>query len=100
MSQTLEQRLYNGDRAREVLENEVFIAVFDGIESELTEAWKTSPVRDPAGREEIWRHLTALQKVKSSLVKSLETGKLAQLELKHQQTLRDRMKAGWGSLTA
>lgn len=99
MAKSLETRLYEGDRAKEVLENEVFQRVFADIESEVIESWKTSPARDQEGREKIWQYLMLLQKVKAHLTTTLETGKLAQLELQHQQSLADRVKAGWNSLT-
>lgn len=98
MSKTLEQRLYDGNRAREVLENEVFQQVFDDIELEVIESWKNSPVRDQEGREKIWQYLTLLKKVKSHLTTTLETGKLAQLDLQHKQSLYDKAKAGISSM--
>lgn len=96
MIKTLEQRLYEGNRAKEVLENEVFQAVFEDIQREVIETWTNSPARDQEGREKLWQYLTMLQKVKTQLTQSLETGKLAQLELQHKQSLWDRTKAGMG----
>ena len=63
---TLEQRLYEGDRAREVLENEAFIAAFDATEKEVIEQWTNSPARDVEGREKLWQYLMILRKVKAS----------------------------------
>lgn len=80
---TDEQRLHRGNRAREVLENEEFAAAFDAIEEELTQAWKQSPQRDADGRERIFLCLTMLSKVRQSLTTTMETGKLALLELQH-----------------
>lgn len=99
MSKTLEQRLYDGNRAREVLENEAFQQVFVDIESEVIESWKNSPVRDQEGREKIWQYLTLLKKVQAHLTTTLETGKLAQLDLQHKQSLFDRAKAGISSMS-
>jgi hypothetical protein len=89
----LEERLYNGDRAREVLENEVFIQAFDAIEREVIETWTSSPARDQEGREKCWQYLTLLRKVKTHLTQTLETGKLASLELQHKRSMADRMKS-------
>lgn len=100
MTQTLEQRLHTGTRAKEVLENEVFLATFDQIEHEVIEQWTNSPARDSQGREKCWEYLMLLRKVKSHLVSSLETGKLAELELGHKQTLRERFKNGLDSFMA
>ena len=89
---TIEQNIYNGNRAKEVLENEQFTAAFEAIEKDLIDAWKTSPQRDAEGRERIHQYLSLLAKVKSHLVSTMETGKLAELEVRHRQTLLDRAR--------
>ncbi|WP_213941195.1 hypothetical protein [Pseudomonas sp. dw_612] len=89
---TLEERIYEGNRARECLENEAFIWAFEGYEQELTEAWRTSPARDAEGREKIYLSLQLLNKLKAKITQSLETGQLADLELQHRKTLADRAK--------
>ena len=96
----LEQRIYNGDRAKEILENEVFQAVFEDIEKELYQAWKQSPQRDAEGRERIHLALSMMGKVKASLTTTLETGKLAMLELEHRRTLAQRAKDAWSSISS
>jgi hypothetical protein len=90
---TIEERIYEANRARDVLENEVFQQVFADIEKEVIEQWKTSPARDEAGREKLWIYLSMLNKVKKHLESSLESGKLANLELDHKRTLAERAKA-------
>jgi len=92
MTTTLDQRLYVGDRAKEVLENEAFVAAFEASEQEVIEQWTNSPARDAEGREKLWQYLMLLRKVKANLQSTLETGKLAKLELQHQQGLIDRAK--------
>lgn len=96
---TLEERLYLGDRAREVIENEAFIAAFEATEKEVFEQWSNSPARDSTGRELLWQYLSMLRKVKANLQTTLETGKLAQLELRHQRTMADKAR-GWLSSVA
>ncbi len=92
---TLEQRIYDGNRAKEILENEVFIQVWADVEQELTKAWLESPVRDVEGREKIFMTLQMLRKLHRAVETSMETGRLAQEELKHKQTLADRAKEIW-----
>ena len=92
MTTTLEQRLYMGNRAKELLENEAFIAAFEDIEKEIIESWKATPARDAEGREKLWTYLTLLKKVRTQLQTTLETGKLAQLDLQHQQSIRDKVR--------
>lgn len=89
----IEQRIYNGDRAREVLENEAFAAAFNDIKTEITAQWKQSPARDHEGREKLWQLLKLADKLEATLRTSLETGQLAKLDLQHKQSLADRAKA-------
>ena len=90
---TLEQRLYQGDQAKLILENEAFTNAFDAIEKDVIEQWKSSPARDEEGREKLWTYLQMLHKLKASLITTLETGTLARVELQHKQTLADKAKA-------
>lgn len=96
---SLDQRLFEGDRAREVLENEAFAAAFDATEKEVIERWTNSPARDAAGRESLWQYLMILRKVKANLTTAMETGKLARIELQHKQSLVDKAR-GWLSRAA
>lgn len=90
---TDEERLHRGTRAKEVLENEEFQAAFDAIEQELTQAWKNSPQRDADGRERLFLALTVLGKIKASLTTTMDTGKLALLELQHNNpTMREKAR--------
>lgn len=90
---TEEQRLHRGNRAREVLENEEFQAAFDAIEEELTQAWKTSPQRDAEGRQKLFEALTMLHRVQAVLSQTVDTGKLALLNLRHENpTMREQAK--------
>lgn len=90
---TLEERIYNADRAREVLENEAYLAAFADTKQELTTAWENSPARDQEGREKLWLMLSLLKKLEKHLQTSLDTGKLARLDLDHKRTLAEHAKA-------
>lgn len=92
---TLEERIYDGNRARECLENEQFNWAFESIEQELTNAWRTSPARDVEAREKIFLTLQLLTKLKATLTSTLETGQLADKELIHKRTILDRAKGIW-----
>jgi len=96
----IEERLHKGSRAKEVLENEEFIAAFSMIEQELVTQWTESPARDQDGREKLWQFLQMLRKVRSTLETTMQTGMLAKKELEHRETVRDRLRNGWRSLTA
>ena len=88
----ISERIYNGDRAREVLENEAFSQAFIDIEAEILNQWKQSPARDGEGREKLWLMLSLLGKIRTVLQTSLETGKLAGLDLQHQRSIAERLK--------
>ena len=90
---TPEQRAYNGDRAREVLENEAYQQVFTDYRTEITEQWTKSPARDAEGREKLWLILSMLNKLEAMLKTTLDTGKLARLDLQHKQTMAQKAKS-------
>ena len=92
---TPEQAIYRANRAKEVLKNETYIEAFALIEQELTEQWKSSPVRDAAGREKLWLMQWSLAKLKVTLESTMDSGKLAVAELTHKQTLMERAKDLW-----
>lgn len=89
----LEQRIYDGDQARLVLENEAFAAAFADLKQEITEQWQQSPARDKEGREALWNLLKLAGKLESHLRLSLEDGKMAKLDLQHQISLTEKAKA-------
>lgn len=89
---SIEQRIYDGNRAREVLENEAYIKAFNDLRAEITEKWQNSPSRDSQGRETLYLMLGLTNKLEGLLKTSLETGKLAMLDLQHKRTLAERAK--------
>ena len=89
---TIEQRIYNADRANKVLDNEQFNLAFDAIEQEIIEQWKNAPARDEDGREKLWLMLKLAGKFKLALQTTLDTGKLAKAELVHKQSIASRAK--------
>lgn len=95
---TIEQRIHDGDRARDILDNPVFHWAFDEIEKDLTESWKSSPARDAEGREKIFLAIQMLTKLKATIQGALETGNLARMELDHKESKRSLatlIKGAW-----
>ena len=90
--QKIEQRIYQADRAREVLENEAFIGAMSDIKSEITEQWMKSPARDQEGREKLWLMLSLMSKLEATLKTTFDSGKLAKLDLEHKRTMQERLK--------
>lgn len=96
MTKTLEQRVYDAQRAKEVLENEAFAQAFADIEEEYTDAWKNSDARDQEGREKAFLTIRLLHRLKLTFEASLSDGKLAKHEMEHKQGLVDRAKHSLG----
>lgn len=94
---TLEQRLYLGDRAREVIENEVFVDAFTQIQNEVIEQWTNSPARDAEGRERLWTYLQMLKRLQAQLQQTMESGQLARIDLEHKRGLMDRARGMFSS---
>jgi hypothetical protein len=92
---TLEQRVQEGDLARQVLDNEVFARAFDTIEQEHIEAWKNSPARDREGRESLWTTVKLLHKLRGTLEAAMTDGQLARIEMERQaEMLAQERSAG------
>jgi len=91
---TLEKRIYNADRAREVLENEAYRSAFETIQAEITEQWKKSPARDVEGREKLWLMLSLLNKVEAVMQEALTDGKLAKQDLQYYQS-KEQKEREW-----
>lgn len=90
---TLEKRIYDADRAREVLENEAFVQAFADIQQEITDQWKNSPVRDEEGRRELYQLLRMSDKLKITLEGMLTDGKMAKSEREYQERLLAQQRA-------
>ncbi|WP_431509759.1 hypothetical protein [Variovorax sp. DAIF25] len=88
-----EGRVYRGDRAREVLQNEAFAWAFETTKSEIYESWQATLAANAPERERLWLALQMLDRVQAHLVQRLETGKLAALELKHRAKVAQQQKA-------
>jgi len=85
---TLEQRLYLASRAKEVTENEAYTDAFESIKTEIQTQWETSPARDTDGRERLWLMQSLLLKLQATLQSTMDSGKLAQVEIDFREKTR------------
>lgn len=90
---TIEQRIYNGEQARAVLENEAFQAAFADIKQEYTQAWMNSPARDAEGRETLYLMLRSADKLQATLTGMLEDGKMARIQQQHEENLLSKQRS-------
>ena len=77
-------------RAKQLLENPLLVAAFADIGAGLTTAFNASGPGDTLRREDIWRSVKLLDRLKASLATHLETGKLAKASL---ATIEQRRKS-------
>lgn len=89
---TVEKRIYDAARAREVLDNEAYQQAFEDIRTEYTQAWMNSPARDADGREKLYLMLQLTNKLEVTLKGMLLSGQQAKIqrEMESEQLSRER----------
>ena len=79
---TLEQESRRGEQARRLLEDPLLQEAFSVIVAALRDAWVTTADDAPDERERLWLMLKLLGRVRAQIVNVLETGKLADEQLR------------------
>lgn len=87
------EQLQRAAHAEEALNNPLITEALQAWESEITEAWKTSPLRDTEGRERLRLMLRAAQHFQAHLQTTMETGQLIKAQTR-EPGMWDRIKAG------
>ena len=73
---TEHQAIHRGAKAQEALENPLIAEALTAWEQEITEAWKTSPLRDVEGREKMRLMLEAAAVFRRHLTATMETAQI------------------------
>lgn len=79
-----EKEIQRGHRAKQILEDEIFIESVNKIRTELMNQWLNSDETSSEQRENIFRMRRMLEVVLMQLQSVLETGKLATQEKQSQ----------------
>lgn len=87
----LTQESGKGSLAKDVLENDQFQEAFEAIRSAILQKWEDCPVRDKEGQHELKLMRNMLEQVKTYLVTTLESGKMADIQLASEQRM-DKLK--------
>lgn len=82
----LAERMARAVKAREIMDNPIYLESFNLMKEEVIDQWQKSPVRDVEGREKLWLMLSIMEKFQSNLHRVIETGKLAQYEMGRERT--------------
>lgn len=70
-----------GAQAQALLNNELLQEIFQQLEADLIECWKTTAALDEKAREKLWQAVVLLGKIRGSLITVARDGKLAREEL-------------------
>ena len=73
----LEKEKQRGQRAKQILEDELFVEATNIIKTNLYNEWINTPIRDSEGREKIFLMTRMFDGLLVQLKSVLETGKLA-----------------------
>jgi hypothetical protein len=91
----LDQAAAKAIRAQELLDNELLMEAFRGLEESYTAAWRATRIEDVAAREKLFLAINVVGKVRDHLTGILTNGKLAQAELRElAQTAERRRRFG------
>lgn len=86
------QELHRAAKAQEALENPLIAEALTAWETEITEAWKQSPLRDVEGRERLRLMLQAAQEFQKHLNAVMQSGQLIRARTR-EPNLWQRAKA-------
>tara|TARA_B100001971_G_C17636403_1_gene261184 strand:- start:213 stop:455 length:243 start_codon:yes stop_codon:yes gene_type:complete len=64
-------------RARNLLQDELFVEALDTLEKDLTDTWTHTGVDDIEAREQCWLSLRLLERIRLHLTSIVETGEMA-----------------------
>ena len=87
----LKLEMQRGQKAAELLNEELLVEAFDLMNNRLKSEWELSPARDTEGRERLWLMLKLLKNVQDHLQEVLMTGKMASIKLEQERTIKQKM---------
>lgn len=96
----LTERIYDGEQAKQVLENPAFERAFTDIKQEYTNAWMNSPARDAEGREKLYLMVKLANQLQMTLQSSLEDGRMAKIQVEYERDQLARQRSDGMNLRA
>lgn len=88
----LSQAAAKGNRASQLLENDLLSDAFKGLEDSYTAAWRATLIDDVSGREKLFLAINIVGKVHDHLTAIVNNGKLAAKELHELEQVAERKK--------
>ena len=87
------QESERGAKARAILEDRMVQEALASIEAGILDAWKKSPVRDSEGQAQLRLLYKCLSEFRAYFADALTSGKMANVQLNHERTLKERARA-------
>jgi hypothetical protein len=78
--------------AQDLLNNDLLIQSFKGLEDSYTAAWRATTIEDVSGREKLFLAINIVGKVRDHLTAIVNNGKLATAELKALADTAERQR--------
>lgn len=83
-----------GNRAKRILEDDLWLEAWAAIEANLLSGWRNSPARDAEGREALWMALKLAEQVRTLFESHMRTGQMAEMQLeKHGRETKHKRPA-------
>jgi hypothetical protein len=92
MQHDLREEQARGQRAAELLQNELLQAALKAIKDEVFKLWTDCPARDHEGKEALWQLNKTAHKFEDILCGYIQTGKLATEQMKRWEEEQGRLR--------
>ena len=92
-----EEAVIRGERARQFLEDPFVTDAFESCKKEILALWEATPARDVDAREWLWKLYQAQLRFESIFKGYVDSGKIAADQLRHKQSIPQRIKNAWAT---
>lgn len=82
------QTLIDGERARQLLEDETLTAIFEKVKEHYLDGWQATLPDDVEGRERLYIAIQVLEHVRAHIRVVAEAGQLAKAQVERLKTRR------------
>lgn len=79
--------LRRGEQARQLLQNELYVDAVTQVKQAIIDKWQQAPLRDREGHHELKLMLKLLGDLTGYIQTTMETGKMAQIQLEQEQRM-------------
>lgn len=88
----LNEQTLRASRAKQILDDELFIGAFQTLEAAYIDAWRSTAVDEVLGREKLFLAINVVGKVRQHLQQVISDGKVAEVDLRELARTPERKK--------